>query len=101
MSRRNRLAGSILLAVCAALSTAAPSTAEAQWGVGQPSDWGRFYYYPYVYYPENFRPLESYDNLYYRYPQNRQIPVYNKMWHNEYPSQRPYHSGHHFVLDVF
>ena len=64
MSRRNRLAGLILLAVCAAMSTAAPSTAEAQCrGVGQPSDWGRFYYYPYVYYPENFKPLESYDNM--------------------------------------
>jgi len=101
MSKRKLLTSLILGAACAAGLWAMPSTAEAQGGVGQPHDWGRFYYYPYVYYPDNFRPPVQYDSLYYRYPQNRQIPVYNKMWHNFYPSERPYHSGHHFYLDVF
>lgn len=69
---------------------------------GQPSNWQRFYYYPYVYYPHNFQAYpESYNHLYYRYPVERRIPVYNANWHNFYPSERPYHSGHHFILDVF
>jgi hypothetical protein len=70
-------------------------------GEGQPSDWNRFYYYPYVYYPHNFQAPVEYNHMYHRYPQQRQIPVYNKDWHNFYPSPRPYHMGHHFVLDVF
>ena len=69
---------------------------------GQPSDWQRFYHYPYVYYPHNFQTYpDSYDHLYYRYPQERRIPVYNSSWHNFYPSAREYHRGHHFILDVF
>ena len=69
---------------------------------GQPSDWQRFYYYPYVYYPHNFQSQpQSYNHMYYRYPTERRIPVYNVDWHNFYPSERPYHSGHHFILDVF
>lgn len=69
---------------------------------GQPNNWQRFYYYPYVYYPQNFRQgPDSYDHMYYRYPTERRIPVYNKDWHNFYPTERPYHSGHHFILDVF
>ena len=75
------------------------------WG-GQASsrDWDRFYHYPYVYYPQNFYRQEYYrssDSLYHRYPQEMRIPVYNKKWHNYYPSNRRYHSGHHFMLDVF
>jgi hypothetical protein len=71
-------------------------------GKGQPTDWNRFYYYPYVYYPHNFRPqTKSYDHLYYRYAPERRIPVYNKNWYNFYPTERPYHMGHHFILDVF
>lgn len=69
---------------------------------GQPTNWQRFYYYPYVYYPHNFQQLpESYDHLYYRYPQQKRIPVYNADWHNFYPTEKPYHSGHHYILDVF
>ena len=67
-------------------------------------DWERFYHYPYVYYPQNFRGNEYYrsrEDLYYRYPQEMRIPVYNKKWHNYYPQARLYHSGHHFFLDVF
>ena len=69
---------------------------------GQPSNWQRFYNYPYVYYPHNFqKSTESYDHLYYRYPVQRQIPVYNASWHNFYPEKKPYHWGHHYTLDVF
>lgn len=70
-------------------------------GEGQPSDWNRFNYYPYVYYPHNFQPPQQYNSLYNRYPQARQIPVYNKGWYNFYPEKKPYHSGHHFQLDIF
>lgn len=68
---------------------------------GQPSDWQRFYHYPYIYYPHSFQKPQQYDNLYYRYPQSQRIPVYNKSWYNFYPSKKAYHSGHHFILDVF
>lgn len=67
-------------------------------------DWNRFYHYPYVYYPQNFWGNEYYrsaDSLYFRYPPEMRIPVYNRRWHNEYPSPRPFHRGHQFVLDVF
>jgi hypothetical protein len=88
----------VMAAVTASLGTT--STAEAA-GQGQPYDWNRFYYYPYVYYPHNFYKPQQFDSLYYRYPAERRIPVYNANWHNFYPSPRPYHMGHHFILDVF
>lgn len=89
-----------LAVLCALISGGALSgRAEAQ--QGQPSDWNRFNYYPYVYYPHNFQQPQEYNHMYHRYPQSRQIPVYNKDWYNFYPSARPYHMGHHFVLDVF
>lgn len=77
----------------------------ANWG-GAPGarDCNRFYHYPYVYYPQNFYGSEYYrssNSMYYRYPAEMQIPVYNRGWHNEYPSPRRYHSGHHFLTDVF
>lgn len=76
-----------------------------QWGgAASNRDCSRFYHYPYVYYPQNFRGSEYYqssDSLYNRYPPEMQIPVYNKHWHNYYPSSRRYHWGHHFILDVF
>jgi len=67
-------------------------------------DWNRFFHYPYVYYPQNFWGNEyfrSADSLYYRYPPEMRIPVYNRHWHNYYPSPRKFHQGHHFALDVF
>ena len=73
-------------------------------GEGQPANWQRFYYYPYVYYPQNFWGSEYYrsaDSMYHRYPAEMRIPVYNKSWHNYYPEGRRYHWGHHFILDVF
>lgn len=95
---------------CTALATAGTATAEQRafgqaWGGDASSrDWNRFYHYPYVYYPQNFwgqEYFQSSDSLYYRYPPEMRIPVYNKRWHNYYPSSRRYHSGHHFRLDVF
>ncbi len=67
-------------------------------------DWERYYHYPYVYYPQNFWGNEYYrsrNDLYYRYPQETRIPVYNKKWQNYYPQDRIYHQGSHFCLDVF
>ncbi|TWU45247.1 hypothetical protein Q31b_04180 [Novipirellula aureliae] len=102
----------ILAAVvcCGCLATADSASADQraygqQWG-GQPGprDWNRFYHYPYVYYPQNFYSQEYFQSngsMYQRYPQEMQIPVYNKNWHNYYPSSRRFHQGHHFILDVF
>ena len=99
--RRILLAGLVLCAALIASGVASPNSADAQWGVGQAPDWGRFYHYPYVYYPENFSRPQQYDSLYYRYPINRRIPVYNKNWYNPYMEPMPYYKGHHFILDVF
>ena len=84
----------------AALFASGVASAQAA-GEGQPTDWTRFYNYPYVYYPHNFQAPQQYNHMYHRYPQARQIPVYNKDWYNFYPTERPYHTGHHFILDVF
>jgi hypothetical protein len=99
MVRRILLSSLVLFAVLTSLWQ--PARVEAA-GRGQPTDWNRFYYYPYVYYPQNFQPRQgSYDHMYYRYSQEQRIPVYNKNWYNPYPSPHPYHKGHHFILDVF
>ncbi len=117
----------IALVVAAAAWIADSGDAHAQQGYGRQwshtystQDWNRFYHYPYVYYPQNFYGNEYYrssESLYFRYPQEMRIPVYNKQWHNMYPEGATYdqyykgyrsvpgggkyHSGHHFVLDVF
>jgi hypothetical protein len=68
------------------------------------NDWNRFYHYPYVYYPHSYWGNEyfrSAEDLYYRYPPEMRVPVYNKQWHNFYPGSHRYHMGHHFNLDVF
>ena len=76
-----------------------------QWGCSyNTQDWDRFYHYPYVWYPQNFYGDDYYksaESLYYRYPQEMRIPVYNQKWHNEYPEARKYHWGHQFILDTF
>jgi hypothetical protein len=97
--KRSVMSSLMLAAVILAFSGLGNEARAA--GEGQPSDWNRFYYYPYVYYPHNFQAPVEYNHMYHRYPQQRQIPVYNKDWHNFYPSPRPYHMGHHFILDVF
>lgn len=109
MIRRAMLALLAVSFLCICLSA---STADAQeqaygrvWGGAYSQhDWERFYHYPYVFYPQNFWGNEYYrssQDLYYRYPQEMRIPVYNRKWHNFYPNKRRYHSGHHFILDVF
>jgi hypothetical protein len=98
-----------LMILCLCLSTATVQADQRAynrvWGGAYGNrDWERFYHYPYVFYPQNFWGHEYYrssEDLYYRYPPEMRIPVYNKKWHNYYPSERIYHSGHHFMLDVF
>jgi hypothetical protein len=76
-----------------------------QWGGSYSTqDWNRLYHYPYVYYPQNFWSSEYYqssNDLYFRYPPEMRVPVYNKQWMNLHPEGRLYHSGHHFILDQF
>ena len=100
----------IALACAIAFGVASADQAQAQqafgrsWGAQGQQNWERFYHYPYVYYPQNYLGSDYYrsaDHLYYRYPQEMRIPVYNRKWHNYYPSARPYHRGHQFILDVF
>ncbi|MBS0261073.1 MAG: hypothetical protein JSS02_03885 [Planctomycetes bacterium] len=100
MVRKALLRALLFVSIVTAGLTGAGSQVQAG-GIGQPYDWGRFYYYPYVYYPHNYSAPVQYDHLYYRYPQERQIPVYNTNWHNFYPNPHPYYKGHHFILDVF
>lgn len=99
--RKYLLAGLVACAAWAACGLASPTAAQAQYGMGQPTDWGRFYHYPYVYYPSSFGRPQQYDSLYYRYPAERRIPVYNKAWYNPYMEPMPYYKGNHFKLDVF
>jgi len=75
-----------------------------QWAASNAQDWQRFYYYPYVYYPHNYYSPEYFQsgpNLYHRYPAEMRVPAYNKSWINFYPTQRRYHTGNHFRLDIF
>jgi hypothetical protein len=103
-----------ILALCCAAGLWAGATGDAraedqafgrQWGnTYGTQDWERFYHYPYVYYPQNFWGNEYYrssNNLYYRYPPEMQIPVYNRAWHNYYPAGAKWHMGHQFILDTF
>ncbi|MCC9641480.1 calmodulin-binding protein [Rhodopirellula sp. JC740] len=82
-----------------------PRAYGQSWGSSAANtDWNRMYHYPYVYYPQNFWGQDYYkssDSLYHRYPTEMRIPVYNKQWHNYYPSNRRFHKGHHFILDTF
>ena len=121
----------MLVALCAAAVVALFCVADVQaeqafgrqWGrTYSTQDWNRLYHYPYVFYPQNFWGQDYYrssEDLYFRYPQEMRIPVYNKQWHNYYPQHREnakyrqhqvrpkyysgvrFHRGHHFILDVF
>ena len=94
-----------LFSFASSASAGDPQAYGRAWGGSvNTQDYNRFYHYPYVFYPQNFWGNEYYrssNNMYYRYPPEMQIPVYNKHWHNYYPSNRRYHSGHHFLTDVF
>jgi len=75
------------------------------WGKNYNSqDWNRFYHYPYIYYPQNYYPAEYYrsaDNMYYRYPPEMRIPIYDKKNYNYYPESHTYHGGFHYTVDIF
>lgn len=67
-------------------------------------DWTQKYHYPYVYYPQNFYSQDYYRSAPHnmqRYPTEMRIPAYRSDWQYHYPSPKRYHSGHHFILDVF
>ncbi len=109
MIRRTILALSCAAALASTLLTSKASAVDyaygRQWGnTYGTQDWDRFYHYPFVYYPQNFWGSEYYrssDSLYYRYPPEMQVPVYNTGWHNFYPKGDKYHFGSHFILDTF
>ena len=94
-----------LLAVIGVADAQAQQAFNRQWGGSYSTqDWNRFYHYPYVFYPQNFWGSDYYrssDDLYFRYPPEMRVPVYNRQWHNYYPQERRYHKGHHFILDTF
>ena len=104
---RHLFAGAIGLALAASAATGSAQQGEYIRPRPYPyaySDWNRFYHYPYVWYPHNFYAdsyQQSANDLYYRYPQEMRVPVYNRRWQNDYPKARRYHQGHHFNLDVF
>jgi len=97
----------VLCSLCLLLFADSASAQQAygqQWATSNSQNWQRFYYYPYVYYPHNYYAPEYYQSgpdLYHRYPAEMQVPAYDKNWINFYPTQRRYHSGHHFRLDIF
>ena len=78
------------------------------------TDWGRFYHYPYSYFPQNYRrPFRSRDfDTKYGYPQYpmymafppyfRKDLYYPYLQHN-HPggSRKSRHQGNHYILDVF
>jgi hypothetical protein len=108
MIRRTLLALSFVAGLWALMPAEQAQAQQAfgrQWGRSYGTrDWNRLYHYPYVYYPQNFWSSEYYqssDDLYYRYPPEMRVPVYNKQWFNMYPEGALYHRGHHFILDTF
>ena len=98
-------AAAVLTVFCVTDDAQAQQAFGRQWGNSYSTqDWNRLYHYPYVWYPQNFWGADYYrssEDLYYRYPPEMRIPVYNKQWQNYYPQARRYHKGHHFQLDVF
>lgn len=101
----------LMIAVCclafAAINQASSAHAQAfgaSWGQQGATNMDRFYHYPYVTYPQNYWGNNYYrsgNSLYHRYPAEMRVPVYNRHWHNYYPTSRRYHAGHQFILDVF
>lgn len=99
------LCAGVFWAMASASDVRAEQAFDRQWGrTYSTQDWNRMYHYPYVYYPQNFWGTDYYrssEDLYYRYPPEMRIPVYNRQWQNEYPQPRRYHQGAHFILDTF
>ena len=73
-------AGFVLALLCVS-NARAQQAFDRQWGESTAhQDWNRMYHYPYVYYPQNFWGPDYYrssENMYFRYPPEMQIPVYN------------------------
>ncbi|MEZ6066458.1 MAG: hypothetical protein R3B90_12295 [Planctomycetaceae bacterium] len=70
----------LMTAVLMVVASGIISTSTQAASPGQPADWQRFYYYPYVYYPHNYQRLpESYDHLYYRYPAEQRIGLQRRL----------------------
>lgn len=78
------------------------------------NDWGRFYHYPYSYFPVNYRrPFRSQDfDMRYGYPMYPQYMAFPPYYRKDlfYPymlhrrpggSIKSRYQGNHFVLDVF
>lgn len=108
MIRRSVFTVAVAAAVWATLPVSSAQAQQAygrQWGGSyNTQDWQRLYHYPYVYYPQNFWGddyFRSSNDMYYRYPPEMRVPVYNRQWQNYYPQRRKYHQGHHFIMDVF
>ncbi len=108
MIRRTMLALLVAAALTALISVGEAQAEQAygrQWGrTYSTQDWNRFYHYPFVYYPQNFWGPDYYrsaEDLYYRYPAEMRIPVYNMQWQNFYPKPQRYHQGDHMKLDIF
>src|SRR4030042_1097349 len=88
----------VLLCAAAVLTVLCVCAAEAQGASGRQwgrpystQDWNRLYHYPYVYYPQNFWGSDYYrssEDLYFRYPPEMRVPVYNRQWQNYYPHGR-------------
>jgi hypothetical protein len=99
------LAAAAIVALIGVCDARAEQAFGRQWGrTYTTQDWNRLYHYPYVYYPQNFWGPDYYrssEDMYFRYPPEMRIPVYNLRWQNFYPEPRKYYSGHHFNLDVF
>jgi hypothetical protein len=99
------LCAGALWALVGANSARAEQAYGRQWGrTYSTQDWNRLYHYPYVYYPQNFWGTDYYrssENMYFRYPPEMRIPVYNLQWQNYYPQPRRYQEGHHFIMDTF
>ena len=104
MQRMSRLMLTLALGI-AFLGLAAPA---------QATDWGRFYHYPYSYFPQNFRkPFRSQDfDTRYGYPMYPAYmafpPYYRKDLYYPYlPLRKPgnhpnkHYQGNHYTLDVF
>ncbi|MDR1492048.1 MAG: hypothetical protein LBT05_04930 [Planctomycetaceae bacterium] len=107
----------ILFTVCSVLVASIFAVAEVQaadpqqafgrqWGKNyNPQDWNRFYHYPYVYYPHSYYPQEYFRSdvdPHNRYPTEMQVPAqYNRNWVNFYTYPQRYHTGKHFILDIF
>ncbi|QDU60154.1 hypothetical protein Pan216_09910 [Planctomycetes bacterium Pan216] len=83
-------------------------------GAAQATEWGRFYHYPYSYFPVNYRkPFNSRDAYmpygYPMYPQYQAFPPYfRKDLYYPYLRQlkpgnnwKSWYQGNHYQLDVF